>query len=586
MKKFEANRRYREEILPGIVEQVNRGEPLDLSGVPEEFHEVAEQDYHDALDSEYTDKLYGDFPGMATGMKIGKELLGMGETAWEGMKSLDKKLKGFHGIDESGKFDESKRKPLPSMDEIKDFGEEVAADSLDDVMRTLTDPGRIVKKPVATVLSVTPVVGGAVKMAGKLKRGKQLELPLDDAAKRHNGNGEIDLEETMDRKDSPFEKDLEVDDDSPSMEMSDDSKKGQLGAIRLKRVIKQIREEDLPEITPLNPEDYPEITPRRKREIDDILKDFIEEDRPKKGLDPETESLIKDWLKFKATDKPKGDAAGFSRVNDIKKSEVPAGLAERDAMEREARKEAAKRATVGMRAAAPDDFDIDEVTPNWAERKPKSSVEQIDWADDADDVEEYAPVIKETKISIKPADVTRGFGGAEKEALAMAQKAKAMLEEGSTTKSAMGKRLLTDARASVDKMLKVIDADAAKASDDLKLAKNQMRAVQGKGVAPDEKWVKMADEAEAKLAALDEARSGIVDPFSEIDADIFDFTKERTLKEAALQAESEVELPKSFGERKMSGLPEKNKSYEVDEDAADDSYIKKLLRYQEPKKRK
>lgn len=456
-------------------------------------------------------------------------------------------------------------------------------------MRTLTDPGRIVKKPVATVLSVAPVVGGAAKMAGKLKRGKQLELPLDDAAKRNiNGNGEIDLEHTEKRKDAPYERPIFEDEDSvtdDSMEMSDDSKKGQLGAIRLKRVIKQIREEDLPEITPLNPDDYPEITPRRKREIDDILKDFIEEDRPKKGLDPETESLIKDWLKFKATDKPKGDAAGFSRVNDIKKSEVPEGLAERDAMERAARKEAAKRATVGMRASAPDDFDIDEVTPNWVERQPKS-VEVIDWADDADEVEDFAPVIKETKISINPTDVTRGFGGADKEALAMAKKAKSMLEEGSATKSAMGRRLLTDARASVDKMLKVIDADAAKASDDLKLAKNQMRAAQGKGVAPDDKWIKMADDAEAKLVALDEARAGIVDPFSEIDADIFDFTKERTLKEAALQADSEVELPKSFGERKMSGLPEKNKSYEVDEDAADDSYIKKLLRYQEPKKRK
>lgn len=99
MKKFEekasANRRYREEILPGIVEQVNRGEPLDLAGVPEEFHEVAEQDYHDALDSDMTDRIYDGFPGMSTGMKIGKELLGMGEAAWEGLKSLDKKTKRF-----------------------------------------------------------------------------------------------------------------------------------------------------------------------------------------------------------------------------------------------------------------------------------------------------------------------------------------------------------------------------------------------------------------------------------------------------------------------------------------------------------
>lgn len=568
----EENRYYRETILPLVRGAADSNMSFEDLNIPDEYVDRAMEDF-DKASSGFVDNLEDDVESL---VEIPR---GIAKMASEGKTYTDDMP------------DEAGGKVIADLIAriMGDGGaEKMASDAIDLPMRMMADPkGEAKSRPLDAILMAAPIVG-KLKAAGKLKKkGRQLELPLDDAAKRHNGNGEIDLEETMDREDSPFEKDLEIDDDSATdMEMSDDSKKGQLGRIPLKK--RQITEEDLPEISPLREEDYPEITPRgpaKKKSVDDLLKDFIDEDKPKPFIDDILGDYMKTKGKFEGTKKPKdlSDDSDFENAIKPKKVKVEKTSVEADPaaiewLKKDKEKRSGKSSQEGMRASAagPDDFDID-VVDDTPDSVKSIAEDMVDWADDGED---FSPVIQSDSV-VSADDILRGFGNADTEALEMAKKADKMIKAGKPADV-----LLKNARAQMQQIMKVLDTDAAKASDDLKLAKNQMRAAQGKGVAPDEKWSKMAEEADAKLAALEEARSRVMEPFSQIDADIFDFNKEATMKQVDKFAKDEVELPESFGEKRLGKVPEKNKTYEVDELSDEDEQLLKILGYVAPKKRK
>lgn len=529
------NKRYRTEILPVVRGAAEAGLELNDFDIPDEFRAQAEQDYELAASS-FVDNLGKDVIG------IKDSVVGMGQLYSEapskyapaenpaqadvaGMEGLQHVLKSLFG---------------------NGGAERMAADTIEEPMRMMSDPaGEAHAHPLGMLMAALP----ALSKLKKLRKGKQLELPLDDAAKRHNGNGEIDLEETMDRKDSPFEKDLEIDDDSATdMEMSDDSKKGQLGRIPLKK--RQITEEDLPEIKPLREEDYPEITPRGpakpkpKGIADDLIKGYLDEDAP--GMDEDTRRMIKDFLKFQSVDKPKGSAAGMSRSNDVKpKAPKQSDMGDTDFLW-ERQQSPDTRQAPGMRAAGPDDFDIDEVTPSKFDKEPKSDrgVEVIDWADDSDDVEDFMPVIKEQKVAITPKDVMKGFGGAADEAFMLAERA---MKSG---------KPLTVARKQIEGVVATLEKRAGDLEAQLKIARNKARIAQGKGVAPDVADSRFIEKAQSELDAIESARNDVLDRWNELDSAAHD----RKYSSVMDEVEEYAEEPSSPGLAKVRG---KGSAHEV-----------------------
>lgn len=534
--------KYAREIAPIVSEGAEKGLNIEDLNIPAEFMEEAKADL-ESLKRGFIGNLKKGAEDLWNDVKSGAKAVSEYATDIND-DLLDSLLEGREGKDviESVKKDAqnvgvaSLKKAKDGMDYVSSG--EATVDFINDAGKAIENPQDAVKmKPFAVIDAAATMipVGRVIKGAGKAisegadmllaarKKGKQLELPLDDAAKRHNGNGEIDLEETMDRKDSPFEKDLEIDDDSASMEMSDDSKKGQLGRIPLKK--RQITEEDLPEIKPLREEDYPEITPRgpaKKPELDDLLKDFLEEDKPKSKVN--IDDLIDDFMKFSSVEKPKDDGRLASFRNKLKEK-FKSGRIPKDMQIDEVvaedwlAKDKAKRASkpAEMRASGPDDFDIDEVTPSKFEPEPTKSMEKIDWADDADEVQDFSPVIKEVpKGSIEPERIIGSLGADAKYAQQMAERAVEKIQGtvGKPREQAMAAKQFAQAEKEMQLALDQIDENIAELESGLADVKAEIRSAQGAGRAPLERHTKMHDAAMDELDSFKNARSILMGKFA------------------------------------------------------------------------
>lgn len=372
----EENRYYRETILPLVRGAADSNMSFEDLNIPDEYVDRAMEDF-DKASSGFVDNIEDDVESL---VEIPR---GIAKMASEGKTYTDDMP------------DEAGGKVIADLIAriMGDGGaEKMASDAIDLPMRMMADPkGEAKSRPLDAILMAAPVVG-KLKAAGKLKKkGRQLELPLDDALQRHNGNGEIDLEETMDREDSPFEKDLEIDDDSADMEMSSDGKP--FAKIPLKR--RQITEEDLPEISPLREEDYPEITPRgpaKKKSADDLIKGYLDEDKP--FIDDILGDYMKTKGKFEGTKKPKdlSDDSDFENAIKPKKVKVEKTSVEADPaaiewLKKDKEKRSGKSSQEGMRASAagPDDFDID-VVDDTPDSVNKIAEEMVDWSDDGEEL--------------------------------------------------------------------------------------------------------------------------------------------------------------------------------------------------------
>jgi len=511
----ESNRFYREEVLPQVLQAAKAGRDLDELDIPDSHYDAAVEDYERAKRSEggVWEAAKGEISDFAD------EVKGMAKAYGE---TVIKRMSPYESVRDA---EVAKN---PTADDLDDMIDDMMSSAVDEPMQTLTDPTRGEREPIAAVMSMVPIVGGGMKVIKNLRKAKQLELPL--RKRKDSGHAEIDNEDEGQlrrKKGADADEVAEADEDygDPTMDDEGDIKASSDGKpfakIPLKR--RQITEEELPEITPLDERDYPEITPRgpaKKPELDDLLKDFLDE-KPKSKVN--IDDLIDEFMKFKSIDKPK-DSGRIAEFRNKLKEKFKSGRITSDTADEAVAadwlaKDKAKRTSkpAEMRAASPDDFDIDEVTPSkWEEPK---SMEKIDWADDADEVEDFSPVIKETPAgSIDPERIIRSLGADSKYAQQMAERAVKKIQGtvGKPAEQALAAKQFAQAEGEMSAAIGQLDGEIAQLEKDLAKAKSEIRAAQGVGRAPNSTTTKLHDSIMDELDSYNNARAVLVERFGPI----------------------------------------------------------------------